>query len=129
MYSQSVIIYFADDGKEFFDEKECLEYERKKYREDIKDLNVEIYNKNFIRFPLNEETDFDDIYYFRCKTDKDFDKFNEITPFEIRYSYPSKKTDLFFYYEDSDIYISPDVYEKSFDIHYLAAKKFLAEEK
>lgn len=129
MYTTCVQVYFADDGKEFFDKEKCLEYERKSIEKNTKDLNVEIWDKNFIRLPLNEETDFDDIYYFRCKTDEDFDRFNEIAPFVILNPFPFKKTNLFFYYENRDSFISPDGYEKGFDIHYLAAKKFLAEEK
>lgn len=128
MYSQSVIVYFADDGKEFFDEKKCLEYERKKYRENIKDLNVKIWDENFVKLPLNEETNFDDICYFKCETDKDFDKFNKIALFVIC-SRLSEKTNLFFYCEDRGEFITPDFYETDVDIHYLAAKKFLAEEK
>lgn len=129
MYTQYMEIYFADDGTEFFDKNSCLEYERKKRKDIIEKLNIEIWNENFIKLPLNEETSFDDICYFRCKTDEDFDKFNEIAEFVILNPLPFKKTNLFFYCENRNSFISPDVYEKSFDIHYLAAKKFLAEEK
>lgn len=129
MYTQYMEIYFADDGTEFFDKNSCLEYERKKRKDIIEKLNIEIWNENFIKLPLNEETNFDDICYFRCKTDEDFDKFNGIAPFEIHNPRPFKKTDLFFYYEDRSSFINLNFYEEDVDIHYLAAKKFLAEEK
>lgn len=128
MYTKFVEIYFADDGEPFFSQKNCLEYEKKKQKDIIKNLSVEIWDENLVKFTLNEETDFNDIYFFRCETDEDFDRFNKITPFTTHYLNESEKTDLFFYRESKGYFITPAFYEEDIDVHYLKAKDFLAEE-
>lgn len=128
MYIRHEKIYYADDHTPFFNKEKCLEYEKKIQKYSIEDLNIELWDDNFNKLIPKNDMDFYNIYFFRCKTIEDFDKFNQIAPFNIQYSYLSKKTDLFFYYDETGIFITPNEYEKNINYCYLMAKKFLAEE-
>ena len=129
MYIQNEKIYYADDHTPFFSKAKCLEYEKKIRKYGIEDLNIELWDSDFDKLTPKNDMDFSEIYFFRCKTVEDFDKFNQIAPFDIQLSYLSKKTDLFFYYDERDIFITPKEYEKDISSCYLMAKEFLAEEK
>ena len=123
------IIYVAFDGTKFRDEEECKKYEKKIRKFDIEDLNIELWNENFDKLTPKNDMDFSDIYFFRCKTVEDFDKLVQVASFYVQCSYPSKKTDLFFYYDERDIFIKKNKNEENINFCYLKAKEFLAEEK
>ena len=129
MYIRQEQIYYADDNTPFFSKAKCLEYEKKIRKYSIEDLNIELWNENFEKLIPKNDMNFSDIYFFRCKTVEDFDKFNQIVPLNIQYPYPSKKTDLFFYYDGLDSFITTDEYEENINYYYLMAKEFLAGEK
>ena len=129
MYIQQEQIYYADDHTPFFSKAKCLEYEKKIREYSIEDLNIELWNENFEKLIPKSDMDFSDIYFFRCKTVEDFDKFDQIAPLNIQYPYPSKKTDLFFCYDGLDSFITTDEYEENINYYYLMAKEFLAGEK
>ena len=129
MYIQQEQIYYADDHTPFFSKAKCLEYEKKIRKYSIEDLNIELWNENFEKLIPKSDMNFSDIYFFRCKTDEDFDKFDQIAPLNIQYPYPSKKTDLFFCYDGLDSFITTDEYEENINYYYLMAKEFLAGEK
>ena len=129
MYIQQEQIYYADDHTPFFSKAKCLEYEKKIRKYGIEDLNIELWDSDFDKLIPKNDMDFSDIYFFRCKTVEDFDKFNQIAPFDIRISYLSKKTDLFFYYDEIDSFITTDEYEENINYYYLMVKEFLAGEK
>ena len=129
MYIQQEKIYYADDHTPFFSKAKCLEYEKKIHKYGIEDLNIELWNENFEKLIPKNDMNFSDIYFFRCKTVEDFDKFDQIVPLNIQYPYPSKKTDLFFCYDGLDSFITTDEYEENINYYYLMAKEFLAGEK
>ena len=129
MYIRQEQIYYADDNTPFFSKAKCLEYEKKIRNYSIEDLNIELWNENFEKLIPKNDMNFSDIYFFRCKTVEDFDKFNQIVPLNIQYPYPSKKTDLFFCYDGLDSFITTDEYEENINYYYLMAKEFLAGEK
>ena len=129
MYIQHEKIYYADDHTPFFSKAKCLEYEKKIRKYGIEDLSIELWDENFEKLIPKSDMDFSDIYFFRCKTVEDFDKFDQIAPLNIQYSYPSKKTDLFFCYDGLDNFITTDEYEENINYYYLMAKEFLAGEK
>lgn len=129
MYIQQEQIYYADDHTPFFSKAKCLEYEKKIRKYSIEDLNIELWNENFEKLTPKSDMNFSDIYFFRCKTVEDFDKFDQIAPLNIQYPYPSKKTDLFFCYDGLDSFITTNEYEENINYYYLMAKEFLAGEK
>ena len=128
MYIQQEQIYYADDHTPFFSKAKCLEYEKKIRKYGIEDLNIELWNENFEKLTPKSDMNFSDIYFFRCKTVEDFDKFNQIIPLNIQYS-SSEKTDLFFCYDGLDSFTTPNEYEENINYYYLMAKEFLAGEK
>lgn len=105
--------YIADDGTEFEDEDECLDYERTSTMKAIKGVKFfsedgkEITNYSSLEDLL-------DLSYFIKITDKDdFDKFEELLYDELGCSYWADGWDslkgekgLFFYDEDRDSWIS-----------------------
>ena len=105
--------YIANDGKEFEDEDECLDYERTSTMKAIKGVKFfsedgkEITNYSSLEDLL-------DLSYFIKITDKDdFDKFEELLYDELGCSYWADGWDslkdekgLFFYDEDRDSWIS-----------------------
>ena len=129
MYIQQEKIYYADDHTPFFSKAKCLEYEKKIHEYGVEDLNIELWDGDFNKLIPKNDMNFSDIYFFRCKTVEDFDKFNQIVPLNIQYPYPSKKTDLFFCYDGLDSFITTDEYEENINYYYLMAKEFLAGEK
>ena len=129
MYIRQEQIYYADDNTPFFSKAKCLEYEKKIRKYSIEDLNIELWNENFEKLIPKNDMNFSDIYFFRCKTVEDFDKFDQIAPLNIQYPYPSKKTDLFFCYDGLDSFITTNEYEENINYYYLMAKEFLGGEK
>ena len=129
MYIRQEQIYYADDNTPFFSKAKCLEYEKKIRKYSIEDLNIELWNENFEKLIPKNDMNFSDIYFFRCKTVEDFDKFDQIAPLNIQYPYPSKKTDLFFCYDGLDSFITTNEYEENINYYYLMAKEFLVGEK
>ena len=113
--------YIADDGKEFDDEDECLDYERgikihKGYGFKAYDLQgKEIFPKDYVR----DMDDFTyDVHYIRVDNVKGWEEFEELCNYEFdTYFYDGlgsiSQTGLYFKDDDHDCWTNWDYeYEK-----------------
>lgn len=120
MYTKKEVItyYYADDGKVFTDKEECQKYEKRR----AKNFKVRVWDETFEELSFNENCNINDIWFFKCETEKDFDLFKENFPADYEY-YPSEKTKLFFYSEHFGCFTTIETYSEFWEEAYGIAKK------
>ena len=120
MYTKKEVItfYYADDGKVFTDKEECQKYEKRR----AKNFKVRVWDETFEELSFNENCNFNDVWFFKCETEEDFDLFKEIFPADYEY-YPSEKTKLFFYSERFECFTTIEKYSEFCEEVYRIAKE------
>ena len=120
MYTKKEVItyYYADDGKIFTDKEECQKYEKRR----TKNFKVRVWDETFEELSFNENCDINDVWFFKCETEEDFDLFTEIFPAKYEY-YPSEKTKLFFYSEYCGCFTTIEKYSEFCEESYGIAKE------
>lgn len=116
--------YIADDGTEFEDEDECLDYERTEKMKTIKGVKFFFENGKEISDYENFEDLLDRTFFIRITDKDDFDKFEEMLYNEISYYYGTdgwrdleNEIGLFFYDKDLDRWMNWDKqYDKLLEI-------------
>ncbi len=119
--------YLADDGTEFEDKDECLDYERKQKLGDLKGLKF--YDSDFNELTIDQaencEQLISDAYYIKCTDGNDLDNFKEVldeeycgwSGFDCAGWRNVDREGLFFFDKDSDCWMSWDEwYDKLRDI-------------
>lgn len=117
------ITYVADDGAEFNDEERCRNYESQMCQQNTTKINVRTWNKNGREFERNVKLNFNDVYFFKCKTPEDFDRLYYLLSTDVVYD-EDEKTDLLFYVGyPRCAFMTVRSYESSLDSAYIKAKK------
>ena len=107
--------YIADDGTEFEDEDECLDYERTENMRSIQGVKFFFENGKEITDYSNLEDLLDRSYFIKITDKNDFAKFEELLYDELGCSYWADgwgslkgEKGLFYYDEDRDCWVSWD---------------------
>lgn len=105
--------YIADDGTEFEDEDECLDYERTTSMKKIQGVKFFFENGKEVTDYSSLEDLLDRSYFIKITNEDDFNKFEELLYDELGCSYWADgwnslkgEKGLFYYDEDRDCWVS-----------------------
>ena len=103
------IIYIADDGAEFEDEDECLDYERAMKFDSI-EKDITFWDEHFRKLSIDNPELADDAFYVKVDTEKAYDWFNNylyeegFTTLADCITPRPKLTGLYFYDSKNDVW-------------------------